>query len=280
MGCPLCNQGTTFRFRKQDAEYRRCDSCGFLFARGPSNPNLETPLAGFESAYLHYLRPDPSDLPNLDRCWRWMVGFGVTGSSRLLDVGAGSGKFVRYLRAQALAADGVEPSQALFDAFLEGDMAFRCGDVASLRPEADATYDVVTALDVIEHVQQPDSFLCDVVAVLKPGGLLFVSTPDMASPLARMLRRHWHFYNRYHLSYFSTAVLRSAAARRGLEMVDCSHPGRVRSLGYVVRYFSDFVCGVPAGVAKRCDNWRVHVNLLDTMHVAFRKVTTGRPSSG
>ena len=269
--CPLCGQGTRYRFRKQEADHRQCGSCGFRFARGERNPNLDVPLTSFEPAYVRYLAADDADAVNFEECWQWMSAFGAGEGSRILDVGAGSGKFVRFLRARGIAAEGVEPSAALFDRFLAGDESFRHGDAAARRPAADGTFDVVTTFDVIEHVERPASFLHDLAALLKPGGLLFISTPDVSSLAATIMRRWWHFYNRYHLSYFSTAVLARAARPHGLELVESRRRGRLRSLAYVAQYLSDFVGILPAGAARRFEGKFVRINLHDTMFLVFRK---------
>jgi 2-polyprenyl-3-methyl-5-hydroxy-6-metoxy-1,4-benzoquinol methylase len=269
--CPICEGATVRRFRKQDADYRRCERCGFVFARGRTNPNLERPLGEFEPAYLQYLRDDPNDRANFERAWRWMARFGVSKASRLLDVGAGSGKFVRFLRSRGVAGEGIEPSPALFEAFLKDEAHFTFGELRSLRPAADAAFDVVTAFDVIEHVQEPLPFLCDLAAVLKPGGLAFISAPDVSSAAARVFGKYWHFYNRYHLSYFSPAVLARAAASFGLQAIDCSYQGRVRSLGYITRYLMNFGLGTRIPAPAAFDRIQLPINVFDTMHVVLRK---------
>lgn len=275
--CPLCGEGTSYRFRKQEADYRRCNACGFQFARGATNPNLDSTLASLETAYLRYLEPDPSDAINFEECWRWMTSFGANAGARVLDVGAGSGKFVRFLRLRGVDAHGVEPSAELFRRFLAGDECFTQGDAGSRRPGSDGAYDVVTAFDVLEHVADPAAFLRDVSAALKAGGLLFITTPDASSAAARVLGRWWHFYNRYHLSYFSTAVLQRAAAPHGFELLESRRRGRMRSVAYIVQYLSDFVGVVPGNVARHFENRYVRVNMHDTMHLVFRKSGPTQP---
>jgi hypothetical protein len=110
--------------------------------------------------------------------------------------------------------------------------------------------------------------------VLEPGGVFFGSTPDVGSLTARAFGRRWHFYYPYHLSYFEPRTLTNAAELHGLRMLDCQHRGRVRSVGYMVRYVAEFIGGSAApGWAGRFDGWYVPVNLFDTMYFAFRRGT-------
>jgi 2-polyprenyl-3-methyl-5-hydroxy-6-metoxy-1,4-benzoquinol methylase len=257
---------------KDRVAYAECRTCGFRCSSPDVNPNLANTIDDFEDAYLRYLQPDPADAANFQSLTGWMARFGPVQGARLLDVGAGSGKLVREFRAHGTAAEGLEPSQALFERFLAGDAAFTCGMLDGIVAAGRPPYDVVTAFDVVEHVAEPSAFLSDVAAVLKPGGRFYVSTPDAGSLMARALGRHWHFYSPYHLSYFSPRTLAAAAARHGLQLSGVSHRGKLRSLGYVFRYAAEFIGGRRAPRwAARFDSWYLPINLFDVMYLCFRR---------
>jgi 2-polyprenyl-3-methyl-5-hydroxy-6-metoxy-1,4-benzoquinol methylase len=54
-------------------------------------------------------------------------------------------------------------------------------------PYADATFDLVTAMDVIEHVAAPEKWLRELCRILRPTGTLFLTTPNYASRSLRFL---------------------------------------------------------------------------------------------
>src|SRR4029077_16848087 len=112
--------------------------------------------------YLQYLGPDESDEVNLSSLCGWMRRIVPLEGKRLLDIGAGSGKLVRFLRARGIEAHGLEPSRALFDRFLGTEDAFTCALLDRYRATGPAPFDIVTAYDVIEHVPDPVAFLGDV----------------------------------------------------------------------------------------------------------------------
>lgn len=271
--CPLCGSAGAARlFSKRQTDYWRCAACTFRFATPEINPNLTRTLDGYEDAYLQYLGADPSDAVNFESLCRWMEGFAPLAGKRLLDVGAGSGKLVRFLRSRGMDAHGIEPSRALFDRFLGDDEAFRCATLEDRHASAPRTYDIVTAFDVIEHVPDPRAFLSGVARALAPGGIFFVSTPDVESLVSRAFGRRWHFYYPYHLSYLGPRTIGRAAADQGLRMLDVHHRGRLRSVAYMIRYAAEMIGGMSApGWAHRFEGSYLSVNLFDTMYVAFRR---------
>jgi SAM-dependent methyltransferase len=271
--CRLCGSKQARRlFSKGTTPFWECAECGFRFATPTTNPNLVAAIGDYESAYLQYLAPDPSDDVNLSSLCEWMQRIVPLEGKRVLDVGAGSGKLVRFMRARGVEAHGIEPSRALFDRFLGTEAAFTWAMLDDYRSTGVAAFDVVTAFDVIEHVPDPVALLGEVAAVLKPGGVFFASTPDVGSLPAKAFGRHWHFYYPYHLSYFAPGTLARAAEPHGLRVVDCRHRGRRRSIGYMIRYVAEFIAGAtPPGWARWFDRRYVPINLFDTMYVAFKR---------
>jgi 2-polyprenyl-3-methyl-5-hydroxy-6-metoxy-1,4-benzoquinol methylase len=271
--CPLCrSRRAAPLFRKQQTDFWRCSGCRFQFATPAVNPNLVKTLDGYEEAYLQYLAPDSSDDVNFESLCRWMERHTPLTRTRLLDIGSGSGKLVRFLRARGVDAHGIEPSRALFDRFLSGDAAFTHATLDDLHSSITRRFDIVTAFDVIEHVPDPLGFLRGVATVLRPDGVFFASTPDVDSLPARAFGRRWHFYHAYHLSYFAPRTFARAAANHGLDMCEWHHRGRLRSAGYMVRYVMEFIASIRAPAwACRFDRCYVPVNLFDTMYVVCRR---------
>jgi 2-polyprenyl-6-hydroxyphenyl methylase/3-demethylubiquinone-9 3-methyltransferase len=97
-----------------------------------------------------------------------------------LDVGCGAGLLaepVRRLGADVIAIDAAPELIAAARAHAAGqglDIDYRAIGVEAL----DGHYDLVTALEVIEHVADPQAFVDSLAARLAPGGLLILSTPN------------------------------------------------------------------------------------------------------
>ena len=272
--CPLCSGlDVESLFVKQEIPYLRCVSCRFVFSTPETNPNLVNKIENYESAYIQYLEEGPEDRRNFEALLMWMRQTCILEGKRLLDVGCGSGKFVRFMRKQGIEAYGTEPSQALYERYLQSEPFFFSHPVDRLRMEpAVNQFNIITALDVLEHVERPVEFLESIAQLLEEGGTLFLSTPDLGSLAARMLGKHWHFFNCYHLSYFTRETLERTAAQSGLKMTVINRRGRIRSLGYILRFGFDFLLlGKRIPIPRFLDRVSIPLNLFDTMYLAFKK---------
>ena len=105
--------------------------------------------------------------------------------SRVLDVGCGTGTSTRLLRAAGFDATGTDTSPR----FLPDEPGFFTADFTSRTDLPDSAFAAAGALNVIEHVADPRTFLTELVRVVEPGGLVIVSSPNLTSPLvgARIL---------------------------------------------------------------------------------------------
>jgi 2-polyprenyl-3-methyl-5-hydroxy-6-metoxy-1,4-benzoquinol methylase len=271
--CPLCQSAQIkFLFIKQQCSYHICTVCRFIFGRSAQNPNFTNTLADFEPAYLNYLSLQQHDNRNHHALLKKLSRFIHPGSSRILDIGCGSGKLTRFLREQGYKAIGLEPSQALYREFLQGDDHFFNGTADNyLLAHPGQEFDLVILADVLEHVEEPMLFMETVSRLLAPGGTLFISTPDSRSFFARATGRRWHYFNRYHLSLFSKENLRQLAASHGLHREAGGHMARQHSFYYIIKYLFNFVLGKNAKVPDFTARFHLPVNLLDMQYGLFRK---------
>lgn len=152
--------------------------------------------------------------------------------ARLLDVGAGSGILVEQARRRGYKAAGVEPSRWLAQRAAERGLPVEEGTFP--HPALPGPFDVVTLIDVIEHVADPVSLLRSVQRHLAPGGVVAVVTPDVRALVPRLLGWRWWHYRVAHVGYFGRATLELAFARAGLELVHFSRPTWVLDVGYLI----------------------------------------------
>jgi len=107
----------------------------------------------------------------------------------MLDIGCGRGFFASELRRRLPAARilGMELSPALADMARSQGVDVVRGDIADGIPLSDNSVDLVFLGEVIEHVFDPDSCVTEARRVLRPGGALIVTTPNLAAWTNRML---------------------------------------------------------------------------------------------
>ena len=105
-------------------------------------------------------------------------------AERLLDIGCGDGNFTMLMARSCGAKEvyGVDISEKGIEmAKRNGVKALRVDVDEENLPFNDNYFDVVTALEVIEHLFDPDHFLEEVYRVLKPNGIFILSTPNLAA---------------------------------------------------------------------------------------------------
>lgn len=159
----------------------------------------------------------------------------VPERTRILDVGSAGGAFPKAATDLGFKVVGIEPSLWLCE---QGHKAYN----VDLRPGhlvdqgfADASFDIVTLWDVLEHMTNPGRELCEIRRVLRPGGLLIVNIPDSGSLASRLLGERWPFLLSVHLYYFTLPTLTRYLRLHGFEVLEMKPFWQTLSLGYALR---------------------------------------------
>ncbi len=138
-------------------------------------------------------------------------------SRRLLDIGCGTGDFLKIARQNDWQVAGVEVSQ---DAVLEANKKLERDCVSleladQLQGNRNA-YSVITSYHVIEHLLAPLAMLKQAHELLKPGGIIFIETPNIGGLGARLLGERWSQLKPVeHINYFNRRSLFFALREAG-----------------------------------------------------------------
>jgi ubiquinone/menaquinone biosynthesis C-methylase UbiE len=134
----------------------------------------------------------------------------------LLDVGCGNGSFLATMQRLGWKVVGVEPDAKSAKI---AKQQFNLPVIISALEEVKFpphSFDCVTSHQTIEHMYQPMEFLKESLRILKPGGKLVITTPNLPSLGHRIFRRCWrglepprHFY------LFSPQALRKSVEKVG-----------------------------------------------------------------
>jgi hypothetical protein len=211
-----------------------CRECGSVMVRiVPSAEELTAFYATYNDTYSGGGGSGGRNQIRYAEAYLGLVRRFTTGGS-ILDVGCANNPFVNLAAQRGFrvaAADFTRPPH------LSADVTFRFGHLNDRGwvAEADA-YDTVTAWAVIEHARDP-ALACEVLAALtKPGGHVFMTTPEVGTVLTRWAAggTPW-FYPPEHLHLLSPRAIERLAGRHGLELVRWGH-FELSPLRWLARY--------------------------------------------
>lgn len=185
--CPGCAASSARSWgHKNGFDLLYCPRCHTVFTD-------HLPVAEEEQPYDNYYRPDNLEKPNFlnRRLDELMGGFAsFRQSGRLLDIGCGGGEWLRAARRAGWQAQGLEISAPAVKYLREQDFEIFHGFLEdAVYP--DAHFDMVLAIEVLEHVPDAGGILREVARILRPGGVLWATTPHGNGISARLLRENW-----------------------------------------------------------------------------------------
>jgi 2-polyprenyl-3-methyl-5-hydroxy-6-metoxy-1,4-benzoquinol methylase len=210
---PYCNEKPA---RKR--QFQRCLACGHISV-DLYEPNRYT-------RYYRNLQGEYHSCHDID-CSRYRNILEILQKNRvhrILDVGCGTGTFLNML-PRDVERFGVEPAlEASNKARASGISIIGFEDLKT--HELSSSFDVITAIDVIEHTKDLSRLRDDFATALRPGGLLILLTGDFDSRPARLLGRHWYYLHySEHVSFFSARSIKTwlAAAFDDIEIARSDH---------------------------------------------------------
>jgi 2-polyprenyl-3-methyl-5-hydroxy-6-metoxy-1,4-benzoquinol methylase len=218
--CPLCEcQVSTPVFQT----IRKCGSCGLSFVSPLGNFHGENETEEyFLSDYLPLHRANWQNSLAERRAHLELIRrySSLPSQPRLLDVGCALGFMLQEAKAAGWDAVGVETSgfAARYASEHTGCTVYE-GTLqnAGLEP---ASFDVVTLMDVIEHIPEPCTLLREVSRVLRPGGTIFLVTPNFGSFFVWLYGpKAYGIGPDEHVTYFSRANIKIALRKSGFHRI-------------------------------------------------------------
>jgi len=209
----------------------RCMTCGMISSWPLPSPEE---LSDLYSDVIddEYFAEEPHRREVFEWFCRNMGGYTTPGRD-LLEVGAHVGLFLDVARTFGWDVRGIEPSKWAVDRGHElYAVPLEQGTIETWSEEPGSA-DVVVMLDVLEHVADPREALEKIRAVLRPEGLLILSTVNLSGVHARLVGGSWPWFIRSHLHYFSEDSLVTLLGRAGFEPIEWSLVPRSFHLSYI-----------------------------------------------
>jgi len=222
--CAVCGEGAGHVFlRARDLNWHvdevlfrlvRCPSCGLTYVS--PRPTRDRIGRFYPPDYAPHQEVQGFEGRVLGRRSKRFQPVRAMEPGRYLDVGCGSGGALLRMKVGGWDVAGFEVSEQAARAGRAGGLDIRTGrELADAAFEA-RSFDLVTLFCVLPHLHDPQAVLAEVARILRPGGVLLMTMPNLRSLNFMLFRQRWyHLDPPRHLHFFLPGNLRELAARAG-----------------------------------------------------------------
>ncbi len=223
--CPVCGESSPVRWlqgpdrfngRWKPYQLVRCGCCGLVSLADP--PGADETGTHYGESYQKLIAAANDADPYArwrSRCER--IARYKTGGA-ILDAGCNSGGFLAAMNSGSWELYGIEfDSEQAKRASARTPATVFAGDLlaAQFLPHS---FDVVTAFHFLEHLAQPGQALAKIRTWLKPGGLLYLTVPNIASWESRVFGTYWYGLELpRHLFHYTPKSLRRLVLQAGFQ---------------------------------------------------------------
>lgn len=240
--CQICGAADLrFLFNKKNRDFLACRSCGLI--RQANIPEPQELKEFYDNAYANGMYADFAAARQLKIATAKQrlkeVRKQVPISGRWLDAGCSTGVFLKLLVEQGIEAFGIDVSEEAIRQASNENLPVECGDIASYQPRE--LFDCITAFDVIEHVREPKTFIEVARSLLREGGSLVLTTPNVCSPARYLMGKRWFFFiPEEHLFLFSRKNLRQLVSECGFGEIRQGVTFKPMTFDYALVQFEEF----------------------------------------
>ena len=164
---------------------------------------------------------------------------GRAAPHRVFDLGCGNGTLASLMTQAGLSVQGVDPSGTGIEAANRAfpDLDLKPGSAYDDLASAYGPFQVVTSLEVVEHVYDPHHYAATLFSLLEPGGIAILSTPyhsylkNLALAVSGKLDDHFNALETHgHIKFWSVKTLSVLLTKAGFEDLSWSRAGRIPPL--------------------------------------------------
>lgn len=240
--CPICGRKKfETLFIKEGFVHVKC-SCGFIFVTPTADDKYrDVFFRDIYTSWAEVLLTSEEVMVDTKK-FRYGLDFiekniGILKNKDLIvDIGAGSGLFLKIARDNGWKVSGVEFNKKSIESIN------KLGIEVFNKPLEEGIYprnyvDVVTIWEVLEHINNPNEFIKEISNILKPGGYLFVCVPNIGALITRILHEKSGTFGGFtHVNFFSIDTLSKLLNKHKFEVlvVDTA----ISELGSIKNYLS------------------------------------------
>jgi len=248
MSCPICkNRNINQKIQQASFTIYQCSNCSFEFL---DLKNKSAIKKIYNKNYFHGKLSGVKGYTDYNLLEKDLIRESLakltiikkhSDFKSLLDLGAGTGVFLTEAKKQGYNIFGNDISSYAVKKLRAKKIKAYLGSIENnILPKAE--FDIVTAWDVLEHIPNLTKALNSIHNSLKPGGLLFITTPDTGSIDARLLGKNWYGYKKIpeHICFFNKRSLSLLLSSSNFEVISYEKWGFYRSLDFILEKLQNY----------------------------------------
>lgn len=275
--CNLCFSDSPGHYIKIEGfSIVKCKMCGLIYVNprlhqdelheiyhekyfdNPAFVNKKDKLFG----YHQYLKDKKLIIATFKKQLKNINRFSKKG--KLLDVGCAHGFFLEIAKKNGWDVQGIEISKEGYN-YVKKKLKIKVSNKTLEKSNFKKDqFDVITMLDVIEHLSDPHSAIKHVNKILKPNGLFVITTPDIGSLTAKLLGKYWEEIRRVreHIYFFSRKTLTKMLEKNGFKVLKIESAGRYFTIKTALERSKLYNQKISSFIEKVCKNLKIQDKMI------------------
>ena len=221
INCPVCNSSEIKLFLKmKDFAYSKCLKCSLVYQN--PQPSMEIITAIYDRSYFDYEIQNQINFAELAKLGLKDINFDkITKdfeTKKILDIGCATGLLLKYFKDNGWDTTGIEICKESAE---YGIKNYDLNIIQKPIEEAklsDNSFDIVHLAHLIEHTPDPDIVIKETYRVLKPGGYLILTTPNISGLAFKIFRKKWRSAIFQHLFLFSKKTMKKLLVKNNYKI--------------------------------------------------------------
>lgn len=246
--CPACSSKfKVFKYETDGFTINKCTKCHTLFVE--NIPSLDELLAQYKKSDYYHLPIDSEERITFENRRRAKIINGFKATGTVLDIGCAKGSFLDEMKTYDYDTFGIEMSSVNAELCNAKGHNVYLGDLDSFyKINMGKKFDIISCLDVLEHIHKPREFLLAIKSLLKDDGLLILSTPNFSGFISKLLgKRDPYIIPPEHLNFFTKRGLSRLFKLTGFRVIKLNTFGYLTENGLnrtILKYFPKYLHNV------------------------------------
>lgn len=219
--CLHCNNKALLSMKGYEAAgLVKCGHCGFVFSK--FIPTIEELIAHYET-YPRHDTISPITLQRYDELAEDLKDYAT--NKHWIDIGCGNGHLLTQVRKKGWIPFGTEFTDTAVSICRSKGINIHQGPLnpADYAPES---FDVITFIEVLEHINNPQEEIENFRSLMRKGGALYITTPNFNSISRKMLKSGWNIIEYpEHLCYYTPETLHQLLSQHGFKKIKLTSTG-------------------------------------------------------